>query len=163
MWIGWRITGGRIRIQEIKRIRWERRKRISLDCMICTEMYGNGVKMYGMKIILVRRWMGVRGWLGEILIDISFAGVLGSTLISTCVVPPVLGAILRIGTTTGVFVFPGCKSLPFALLKLTLDSPVRGRDIFCLNQNLQNLKIFRMTPNDYQNAAMMPLTLFCKF
>jgi len=56
----------------------------------------------------------------------------------------VVGAIQRSGATTGVFVFLGCKSFPFILLKLTLDSPVSGRDIFCLNQNLRNLRIFRM-------------------
>jgi hypothetical protein len=52
-------------------------------------------------------------------------------MIITCVVPPVAGAMQRSGTTTGVFVFPGCKSFPFILL----DYPplVGGRDIFSLS------------------------------
>ena len=57
------------------------------------------------------------------LICVSFVGVLGTSTMAGCVVLAVMGSVPLTGTTTGGYVFPGCKSLPFALFYVSLSEP----------------------------------------
>jgi hypothetical protein len=74
-----------------KQLLWVVFRLMPLDFMICTGMSGNGVKMFGTIIIMVRRLMVVLGKVVEIVYSGCCMAVPGGALRSIAVVPFVSG------------------------------------------------------------------------
>ena len=60
---------------------------------ICTAMFWNGVRMFGIKIIMERLPTAVLGKVGEIIVIEYSVGVAGSTVLGIAVVPGVFIAM----------------------------------------------------------------------
>ena len=104
MIINWRIMLGLRIIKVIKPILLEKKGRILGDCMICTEMCGNGVKIVGMKTIKMHQIMEVVGTRTILKQVLKFcAAALGSMFRGVVVQPIGTDIMLSIGLILSVF------------------------------------------------------------
>lgn len=100
---------------------WAVFRRMILGCTTCTEIFGNGVAISGMVIMMARQSMAAFGK-PEIADIVSCAAVRGTTIQGTAVLPIAAGAGRRITTTLSGFglsaFFPRLFSpLPFCSLR----------------------------------------------